>query len=166
MVGLLRERLQRGVLEESQGAYRNAWFLVSKKDGGLRLINSATRINKETIRDAFIPPSAEEFSEDFGICAILSLLDFSSGYDHVPIDEKSRDLTTFATPIGLLRMRTFPQGATNSVAQFMRIITRILGGLIPEVCRAFLDDITVKGPMNRYYDDEGCSSTLNLQAAR
>lgn len=155
VVELLRERLQRGVLEESQGAYRNAWFLVSKKDGGLRLINSATRINKETIRDAFIPPSAEEFSEDFGMCAVLSLLDFFSGYDQVPIDEKSRDLTTFATPIGLLRMCTLPQGATNSVAQFMRVITRILGDLIPEVCRAFLDDITVKGPVNRY-DDEEC----------
>ena len=50
------------------------------------------------------------------MCAVLSLLDFFSGYDQVPIDEKSRDLTTFTTPIGLLRMCTLLQGATNSVA--------------------------------------------------
>ena len=150
VIKILRERLDRGILEESQGAYRNAWFLVNKKDGGLRLINSATRMNKETVRDAFIPPSAEEYSEDFGMCKALSLLDFFSGYDQVPLDPKSRDLTTFATPIGLLRMCTIPQGATNSVAQFQRIMTRVLGELIPDYARAFLDDITVRGPTTTY----------------
>ena len=103
-------------------------------------------MNKKTVRDAFIPPSAEEYSEDFGMCKALSLLDFFSGYDQVPLDPKSRDLTTFATPIGLLRMCTIPQGATNSVAQFQRIMIRVLGELILDYARAFLDDITVRGP--------------------
>ena len=147
---LLKTRLERGILEESHALYRNPWFLVAKKNGDLRLINSATKMNAHTIRDALIPPSADEFSEDFAMCKILSLLDFFSGYDQVPLDEKSRDLTTFATPIGLLRMCTLPQGATNSVAQFTRVITRILFDLIPDVCRPFLDDITVRGPSETY----------------
>lgn len=58
-----------------------------------------------------------------------------------PADLKA---TTFNTPIGLLRMCTLPQGATNSVAQFIRVITRILFDLIPDVCRPFVDDIAVK----------------------
>jgi RNase H-like domain found in reverse transcriptase len=58
------------------------------------------------------------------------------------------------TPLGLLRMTTLPQGATNSVAQFVRIVTRILEDLIPDVCRPFLDDIGVKGPRTRYNDEE------------
>lgn len=154
VIQVLRERYDRGIIEEGHGPYRNVWFLVVKKDGGLRLINSATKINAVTPRDAFIPPGAEEFSEDFGMCKALSLLDFFSGYDQVPLDVKSRDLTTFATPLGLFRMCTLPQGATNSVAQFMRVITRILTGLIPEVCRAFIDDITVRGPESTYEDAE------------
>ncbi|SCV59862.1 uncharacterized protein FFFS_14431 [Fusarium fujikuroi] len=133
VIRLLKERLARGVLEESHGAYRNAWFLVAKKDGNFRLINSATLMNKVTVRDGLSPPHADEFSADFAMCKIISLLDFFSGYDQFPLDEKSRDMTTFNTPMGLLRMCSLPQGATNSVAQFMRNIIRIFRDLIPEV---------------------------------
>lgn len=154
VVDLLKERITKGVLEESHASYRNPWFVVVKKDGGFRLINSATRYNKHTIRDALQPPGADEFAEDFALCQMVSLLDFFSGYDQVQLDESSRDLTTFSTSLGLLRMCTLPQGATNSVAQFTRIITRILFDLIPTACRAFLDDIVVRGPTTRYDDEE------------
>lgn len=35
----------------------------------------------------------------------------------------------------------------------MRIVVRILYDLISDVCRAFLDDLCIKGPTTRY-DDE------------
>lgn len=95
------------------------------------------------------------------MCAVLTLCDLFSGYDQVPLDIKSRDLTTFATLLGLLRMCTLPQGATNSVAQFMRIVVRILYDLIPDVCRAFLDDLCIKGPTTRY-DDKPHDQYLGL----
>ncbi|KAK3946546.1 hypothetical protein QBC32DRAFT_366329, partial [Pseudoneurospora amorphoporcata] len=56
VIELLRDRVNRGILEESHAAYRNNWFLVKKKDGGLRLINDAQKINGVTLRDAFAPP--------------------------------------------------------------------------------------------------------------
>ncbi|KAI8679254.1 hypothetical protein NCS57_00202800 [Fusarium keratoplasticum] len=88
------------------------------------------------------------------MCRMLSLLDFFSGYDQMELAEVSRDLTSFMTPIGLLRMCTLPQGATNSVAQFTRNILRILRDLIPDVCRSFLDDICVRGPTTDYGGEE------------
>lgn len=154
VIDLLRQRVIRGILEESHAAYRNAWFLVQKKDGGLRLINNATRFNGVTTRDAFIPPGAEDLTEEYGMCKILSLLDLFSGYDQVPLDPRSRDITTFSTPIGLLRMCTLPQGATNSVAQFLRGMVRTFYNLIPTVCRPFMDDICVKGPTTTYDEEE------------
>ncbi|KAK6206862.1 putative gag-pol poly protein [Colletotrichum tabaci] len=154
VITILKDRIRKGILEQSHAAYRNPFFLVRKKDGKMRLINSATKMNGVTLRDAALPPGADEFSEDFAMCQLLSLLDFFSGYDQVPLDPKSRDITTFSTPIGLLRMCTLPQGATNSVAQFMRVMTRILYDLIPHCCKAFLDDIAIKGPTSRYDDEE------------
>ena len=59
---VLYNKIKRGILEEVYGAYRNPWFLVKKKDGGLRLINNAQHINTVTIRDAMIPPEADEVS--------------------------------------------------------------------------------------------------------
>ena len=51
-------------------------------------------------------------------------------------------------------MTTLPQGATNSVAQFVQIVTKILEDLIPKDCLPFLDNISVKGPLFMYNDKE------------
>ena len=151
---IIRERLQKGVIEESHGAYRNPWFLVQKKDGGLRLINNATKYNAVTVRDAFIPTGSEEIAKEFSMNKILTFMDLFSGYDQVALHPLSRDLTTFLTPLGLFRMCTLPQGATNSVAQFLRAVMRLLYDLIPHVCRPFMDDIGIKGPESTYNDAE------------
>ena len=111
-------------------------------------------MNKVTIRDANMPPSADEFSENFAGCQIASLIDFFSGYDQVELDIRSQDMTAFMTPLGLLRQTTLPQGATNSVAQFVRIVTKILQDYIPDICLLFLNNIRVKSPTTTYNDFE------------
>lgn len=54
IIDLLRQRVKRGILEDSHISYRNPWFLVQKKDGGLRLTNNATQFNAVTVQDAFM----------------------------------------------------------------------------------------------------------------
>jgi hypothetical protein len=151
---IIRERLEKGVIEEGHGAYRNPWFLVQKKDGGLRLINNARRYNAVTLRDALIPTGSEEIAEEFSVNKILTFMDLFSGYDQVALHPLSRDLTTFLTPLGLFRMCTLPMGATNSPAQFLRAVMRLLYDLIPHVCRPFMDDIGIKGPESTFDDEE------------
>ena len=151
---LFKERIDKGTLEECNGPYRNPWFLVRKQNGKYRIINAAMHMNAVTIRDAMIPPSADDFAEDFAGQQVSSYFDFFSGYDQIPLAKTSRDMTAMVTPFGLLRQTILPQGATNSVAQFQRIMMRILRDLIPEVARAYLDDIGVKGPRSRYDNEE------------
>jgi hypothetical protein len=55
-------------------------------------------------------------------------------------------------------MTTLPQGATNLVAQFVRIVTKVLEDLILEDCLPFLDNISVKGLLSMYNDKEVISS--------
>ena len=151
---MLRERMRNDILEPCHGPYRNPWFLVRKKSGKYRLINSATNINKVTIKDANLPPSPDEFAEEFAGQVIGSYLDFFSGYDQLELDKISRDLTAIMTDLGLLRQCTLLQGATNSVAQFVRVVTKILQDHIPHISIPFLDDIGIKGPRSRYNDEE------------
>jgi hypothetical protein len=133
VVKMLQERLKNGVLEYCDSPYRNPWFLAKKKEAGkYRLINATMKINERTIRDANLPPSIDDFSEEFASCQVASLIDFFSRYDQVELDKKSRDLTAFQIPLGLLRQTTLLQGATNLVGQFVRIVTKILEDLIPE----------------------------------
>lgn len=154
IVQMLKDRLETGILEHSVSPYRNAWFLVKKKNGKYRLINSATEINKRTIRDACIPPNADEFAEEFAGMAMCSYCDMFSGYDQLTLDPDSRKYTAIMTPMGLLQHTTVLQGATNSVAQFVRVITKILQDQIPDAASPFMDDIGIKGPRNKYNNEE------------
>lgn len=152
---MVRERLQAGTLGRCQGPYRNPWFLVKKSTPGkYRMVNVAMMMNKVTLRDASLPPRLEEFAEEFAGMTTVSLLDLFSGYDQIELDKASRDLTAFMTPLGLMRSCTLPQGATNSVAQFCRILELILAELLPSIARAFLDDIGIKGAFGTYDDEE------------
>jgi hypothetical protein len=152
---MLKERLKRGTMEYSHGPYRNPWFLVAKKEKGkYRLVVAAMKMNGVTIRDGNLPPQVDEFSEEFAGCTVASLVDFFSGYDQVILALKSRDMTAFQTPIGLLRMTRLPQGATNSVAQFVRIVQTLLNDVIPSKAKPYMDDIAVKGPKTYYSFEE------------
>ncbi len=81
---------------------------MKKKKGKYYLINTAMEINRVIIRDADLPPSVDEFFEEFVRYIIAFLIDFFSGYNQIKFNEKGKDLTTFHTPIGLLRMITLP----------------------------------------------------------
>ena len=107
---IVKEKLENGTLEFSQGPYRSRYFLVIKKEGTWRLINDVQQLNKVTIRDSGMPPSVDEFSEDFAGYPIASAVDYYSGYNQIPLDKESRDLTAFLTDVGLVRSTGLPQG--------------------------------------------------------
>ena len=77
--------------------------MVSKKDGGVRFINLATRLNGVSIRDTLLLGGYEAFSEEFSGYVILTGIDLFSGYDHCPFYMLSRDITAFSTLLGVLR---------------------------------------------------------------
>ena len=81
VVKIIKDRIDCGTLERSFESSRNPWFLVPKKTGKYRLINSTQRLNAVTIKDASLPPTVDEFREEFAGYPLISLLDFFSGYD-------------------------------------------------------------------------------------
>ena len=116
------------------------------------MILAAQKINSVTIRDASLPPSADDFSEEFAGYPVISLLDFFSGYDQVALHQESRDLTAFQTEFGLVRLTTVPQGYTNGVQLFDRVIRKILREVIAQGRGApFIDDVGVKAPSRQWY---------------
>jgi hypothetical protein len=149
----VKEKLELGMLEFSQGPYRNRYFLVEKKDKRFRFISDVQQLNKVTIRDSGMPPSVDEFSEDFAGHPITSSIDYYSGYNQIMLDPASRDLTAFLTDLGLVRGTRLPQGWCNSVATFQRIVGKVHCQQIPHEVRLFIDDAGIKGPKTRYNDE-------------
>ena len=161
LVSLLKEKMHMGILEPSMAPYSNRWFTVPKKSGALRFIQDMQPANKVTIRNKGSGPIVDEVAEAFAGHAIYSIGDLYSGYDQFQLANESRDLTTMKTPLGLVRMCTLPQGATNSVAHMQNAMNRILRDFVPEKTIPFVDDIPIKG-----CNEEAKDLTMNEDGCR
>jgi hypothetical protein len=145
LIELLKEKVAVGIHKPSNALYSSRWFTMPKKNGSLRLIQDLQPVNKVRIRNAGIGPSVDVFAEEFVGRSIYSIGDLYSGYDQFQLVVESRDITTMRTPIGLVRMCTLPQGATNSVAHMVNAMNKVLKNIIPETTMLFLDDIPING---------------------
>ena len=56
--------------------------------------------------------------------------------------------------MGLLKMTILSQGATNLIAHFCRVLTRVLKGLILNIAHNFIDNIRIKRPFTNYNNEE------------
>lgn len=158
---VIKAKIDAGVYEPSSSSYRSRWFCVIKKDGkSLRLVHNLEPLNAVTIAHSGIPPATEHLAEQFAGRACGTILDLYVGYDERKLHLKSRDLTTFQTPFGALRLVTLPMGWTNSVPIFHDDVTHILREEIPHVTIPFIDDIPIKGPQTRYEQEDGSYETI------
>ena len=79
---MLKERLNKGVLEYFKGLYKNLQFLVKKKKlREYRLINLTIYLNIVIRQDINLPPSINEFIDEFIGCYIISLADLYFNYN-------------------------------------------------------------------------------------
>lgn len=158
---IIKHKIDSGVYEPSNSSYRSRWFCVVKKDGKkLRLVHSLEPLNAVTIAHSGLPPATEELAEAFAGLSCGGTLDLYVGYDERTLATASRDMTTFSTPYGALRLRTLPMGWTNSVPIFHDDVCYILREEIPAYTRPYIDDVPVKGPSSRYELPDGTYETL------
>ena len=160
----MKKKLECVALERCCGPYRNPWFLVPKKSRVYHLINTAQRLNTVTIKDASLPPSADEFSEEFAGFPLLSLLDLFSGYDQWELNLSTWDMTGFQTPLGLLRMTALPQGYMNEIQVFDWVMKKILKDQIATGRgKPFIDDVAVKpASCSMFLDENGVPEEVAL----
>jgi hypothetical protein len=132
--------------------------MKKKKQKKYRLINAIIEMNRVTFKNANLFSSIDEFFENFVDCAIASLIDLFFEYDQIELKRQSRDLIAFMTFIKLLRMTILSMRIINSVAQFVRIVMKILIDYILDVARSFLNDIKIKTSKTKYDNEEIASS--------
>jgi len=108
---MIKRKIDAGVYEPSNSSYQSRWFCVIKKDGkSLRIVHSLEPLNRVTIAHSGLLPATEELAMHFAGRACSGILDLYIRYDERVLAERSRDLTTFQTPFGALRLVTLPIG--------------------------------------------------------
>ncbi|KAL2608432.1 hypothetical protein R1flu_027005 [Riccia fluitans] len=116
-----------------------------KKNGSLRFIQDMQPMNVVSIKNVGVGPIVDEYVEAFAGRTIYSMDDLYSGYDQFQLVEASRDLKMMKMPLGLVRMCTLLQCATNSVAHMMHGMNIVLRDFVLNKTMSFLDDVPIKG---------------------
>jgi hypothetical protein len=165
IIKILKDKIAAGTYEASNSSYRSAWFCVPKKDGkSLRLVHDLQPLNRVTIRDAAVPPLMDQMIDAFAGRACYGLLDLFVAFDQRTLDVRSRDMTTFQTPLGTLRLTVIPMGYTNAAQIMHGDVTYMLQDEIPKYTIPYIDDVPVRGPATRYELPDGSCELITANA--
>lgn len=96
------------------------------------------KLNNQTIKDAYALPNIEEAFSAFTGSKWLSVMDLTSGYYHVEMEEEDKQTEDFVTPMGFWEFNWIPQG----VSTFQCVMEKCMGSMNLKVL-VFLDDLSV-----------------------
>ena len=119
----------------------NQMVVQVKKSGDVRLCIDPRPLNAALRKEQFLLPTLDDVLPELSRSRVFTKLDLSNGYWHVPLDEESSMMTTFATQFGRYRWLRLPFGLSVSSEIFQKRLHGALIGLEGTLCVA--DDIVV-----------------------
>ena len=137
----VRKMLASGVIESSDSPYCSPIVIVKKKDGSNRFCIDFRVINKFIVFDAETIPNADDIFVKLAGCRYVSKFDLSKGYWQLPLDESSKQITAFQTPLGLYHFTVMPFGLVNASASYSRLMRKLLEGM--QSVDNFIDDVII-----------------------
>ena len=139
----IQSLLDKDIISQTHSAYASPVVLVKKKSGELRICIDYRKLNAKTIKDSFPLPRIEEVMDSLCGAQWFSILDFSSAYHQLAMDDDSKDKAAFITPFGLFTWNRMPMGLTNSAATFQRFMQRCFTEELFDILLIYLDDLLV-----------------------
>ena len=140
----VQKLLDNGTVEYSDSPWRSASFLVKKPNGGFRFVTDYRKANAHVQKLHWPLMRIDSAISALGNANVISSADANQAYHQIPLaDESSKQFTSFAGPTSQLQYRTLPQGYKNSVSEYTKFTSYILGNLLWECCLTYLDDFLI-----------------------
>lgn len=151
----IKKLIDNELVEPSVSPYNSPVILVPKKSNTnekkWRLCIDYSRVNKKIIADRYPMPRIDDILEGLGRAIYFSIMDLYSGFHQVPIEESSREITSFNTSQGAYRWKVLPFGLSISPNSFQRMMNIAFTGLTPEKAFLYVDDIIVIGRSEKHH---------------
>ena len=143
--GVVREELDKmleaGIITPSVSAWSFPIVIASKKDGKPRFCVDYRTLNRRMKADRWPLLKIEEIFDDLEGSAIFTTLELFSGYWHVQMADKCKEMTTFVCRFGTFQFEVMPFGLMNAPSTFQRMMDQLFQGL--SFARVYLDDVVV-----------------------
>jgi hypothetical protein len=121
--------------------------MVKKKDWGWRMCIDFRKLNACSEKSHQLLPTIPDVANILAQKRYFTKLDMSSGYWQIPLEQSSKELTTFITPgfgVYTCKWERLPFGLTSAPATFVRLMEAVLRDFIVNqevIC--YVDDILV-----------------------
>ena len=133
--------LENDFIEPSQSNYSSPCILVPKSHGTYRMCTDYRKVNSVTKTDSFPIPRIDDCIDKVGNSKYVTKFDLLKGFWQVPLTDRAKEVSAFATPNGLYQYKVMPFGMKNSPATFERLVNNIICGL--DGCDAYIDDVII-----------------------
>ena len=133
--------LENDFIEPSQSNYSSPCILVPKSNGTYRMCTDYRKVNSVTKTDSFPIPRIDDCIDKVGNSKYVTKFDLLKGFWQVPLTDRVKEVSAFATPNGLYQYKVMPFGMKNSPATFQQLVNNIICGL--DGCDAYTDDVII-----------------------
>lgn len=142
----LKELEQQGIIERVSEA--SEWvspMLVKRKSRDeVRVIIDLREANKAVLREVHPLPTIEEMAAKLKDSKVYSKFDIRQAFHQLLLHEDCRYITTFISPLGLMRYKRLLFGLSAAPELFQKCMESILGDFPWLVI--FIDDILIHAP--------------------
>ena len=144
----IKQMLKDGVIQESTSPWR-AQIVVTKDTKGFHrkrfCVDFSQTVNVYTELDAYPLPRIDDMVNQLAEYSVFSTFDLKSAYHQVEISPEDRIYTAFEANGRLYEFTRIPEGVTNGVPKFQRVVDKVvqdedLKGTFP-----YMDNVTVCG---------------------
>ena len=137
----VKHLLENDFIEPSQSNYSSPCILVPKSNGTYRMCTDYRKLNSVTKTDSFPLPRIDDCIDKVGNSKYVSKFDLLKGFWQVPLTDRAKEVSAFATPNGLYKYKVMPFGMKNSPATFQRLVNNVICRL--DGCDAYIDDVII-----------------------
>lgn len=131
------------VIEESTSEWCNPLLPVKKSSGEWRICLDCRRINDVTKNEAYPFPDMLGILGRLEKSKFFSVIDLSKAYWQIPLEETSRDMTSFRAGKHLYRFKVMPFGLKGAPITQTKLMNRVLGFDLEPQVHVYLDDIII-----------------------
>jgi len=94
---LVKDMLEKGVIQPSTSAWASPIVLVPKRDGSLQFCVDYRKVNSITKKDVYPLPHIDDILDTLSEARYFSTLDLASGFWQIEMDPATREKSAFVT---------------------------------------------------------------------
>lgn len=131
------------IIEESTSDWCNPLLPVKKASGEWRICLDCRRVNEITKNEAYPFPDMLGILGRIEKSKYFTVIDLSKAYWQIPLEEASRDYTSFRAGKQLFRFKVMPFGLKGAPITQTKLMNKVLGFDLEPHVYVYLDDIII-----------------------